>query len=489
MRALFRRSIGLDLGSHAVKAVTVRQRPWGPRLARTGQVPVVDGDPAAAVRLLVKPGRSGERVNLGLSGTGAFFRWLDLPRMSGLSAAKRRQAAAFALESHLPVGLEELTVDVARWQTSARGGSRGLVFGLARSKIERTLAELEGSGPKPQAVSLDTIGLLAAAEAAGVVNGVVIDLGQTKSTVLCLVRGELAGLGFVETAGESFDRHLAGERECSLDQARAAKEAMADPQETVDVFGPVLESLSQGAARIIRAASLEAGPQPQALYLSGGLSRLPGLGRFLGKSLSLEAAALNPLRRPLAPEMIPALGLALDGRQFNLGRDLVRPVALARQIKLAAGALALVLVLGGANLWQELEQRRQALARLTAAEAALFKENLPQVTKVVSPVRQMQTELDKARDELAALKKSAGQPVLEILLSLDKLAQGKAIQLGEIVIDGPKIILAGRAQGFEVLTAFQAALSDQGEFKDVARESSRIEGLDKGVRFRLRMKR
>jgi len=495
---LSKRTIGLDLGSLAVKAVAVKNGLLGPRLARAEQV-FIPGEAGDDERAFVLAGldrafKSGSPVVLALPGSQAFYRWLDLPRMSGLSRAKQRQAAVFALENHLPVGLESLAVDVGRWLRAGKDsgrdeGTRSLVFGFPRRAIGLALDEAARAGFKVERVSLDTLGLLAAAERAGVGDGVVVDLGHSKTTVLCLAGGELIGLGFVDTAGGKLDQHLAAAQDLPLAEARAAKERISGPKEAAKLFGPVLKELNREVGRIIRAAFPDNERQPKGLYLSGGLSRLPGIQGFLGSALRLESAPLNPLRRPVDPELVPALGLALAGPEFNLGRELIPGQSARRLIVLAVGVLAVVLILGGANLYKSLAARRQTLAQLTEAEERLVRERLPHLTRIVSPLRQVKGELDKAKAELAGLETESSGPVLDTLLALDKVAQARSIKISEVVIDGPRMNLSGRAASFEALTGFQEGLVKEAGFSEVSRQSGRLEGPGGGVLFRLRMKR
>ena len=491
-----KRTAGLDQGSLALKAVAVKNGLFGLRLSRAQQIfiPREEGELAHGLADLGRSFKSGGSVVLSLSGSRAFFRWLDLPRMSGLSRAKQRQAAAYALENHLPVGLESLAVDVGRWLKPDKGssggeGTRGLVFGLSRQAIAQALDEAAQAGFKVERVSLDTMGLLAAAERAGVENGVVVDLGHSKTTVLCLAQGELIGLGFVDMAGEELDRHLASARDIPLAEARAVKERLTEPKEANELFGPVLKELGKEVGRIVRAAFPDHDRQPEGLFLSGGTSRLPGLPGMLGSALKLDSSPLNPLRRPVDPELVPALGLALAKPEFNLGRELIPQQSARRLIVLTIGVLAVVLILGGANLYQGLTTRRQTLARLIAAEEKLVRQSLPHLTRIVSPLRQVKGELDKAKAELSGLETGSSGPVLDTLLALDKVARAGAIKISEVVIDGPRMNLSGRAASFEALAGFQEGLAAQAGFSEVNRQSGRMGGPGQGVLFRLRMKR
>lgn len=483
--------IGLDLGRSGLKAVVLGLGPFGPGLRRALIEPSAELNPGSPDPLagLDRAFRGRPGAGLGLDGGRAFYRWLDLPRMQGLSKPKRRAAATFALEQDLPVGLDRLAVDVGRWLKPTREGQRALAFGLDRDQVQEALERLDQAGIPGRFVSLDTLGLIGAAEAAGVGEGLVLDLGQAKTTILCFRSGRIAGLGFSDIAGDEFDRHLA--RTLNLDpaQAREHKESLDSPARTGELFGPMLKKLAREADRIVKAASPALEQGPGRLYLCGGSSRLPGLGSFLAGELSLERDELKPLRKPVEPEFMAAVGLALADPGFDLGREFRNGKSSPRPLILALIALALALGLGWANLHQALEQRRTALAGLVAAEKSLVRRAAPNLTRIVSPLRQLRTERTRLAQELESLKSGPGKPVIDTLSDLERLASAQNIELDEVVVDGPKISLSGSAGSFDILSRFQESLMTGGGFAEVERRSGKMEGGAAGVRFTLEVRR
>ncbi len=481
------KTLGLDLGSRAVKAVWIKQGLAGASLLRAESALIEAGEVDQALKTVLNKRRRHDLVLAGLSGHKAFYRWLNLPKLSG---AKLRQAAGFELEAHLPVGVERLAVDLIRLSSSPNGGVQGLTFGYDKQRIALALADLNQARITPQVISLDTVGLLSAARAVGLENGVVVDVGASKTSVLCLAKGAPVGLGFLDAAGRAFDRHLAREEGRSLSEARAFKESLTDAVEVRERLATPLTSLSQGVARIIKAAYPDPLAKPESIALSGGQARLPGLGAVLAEVVGLEVRPLSPLGDLLPPEMVPAWGLALSDESFNLGRAEGLRLIPARQFKLLAGALALILILIGGNIYTSLHSRQETLNQLKAAEKKIVEENLPHVPRVVSPVTQMENELDRAKEELAALTRGRSEGlILETLLNLHRLTEGKNIQLSEVYFDGPRLSLVGRAPGFEVVEEYKTALSKAPGFKEVVIESSQLGGAGKGVKFRLGIKR
>jgi len=481
------RLLGLDIGSAAIKAAWVKLGLGGIKLLRSDQTRIEADGAGQALGRLLKSGRHSDLIAAGLGGHKAYFRIIDLPRLSG---ARLRQAAAFELENHLPVTGDSLAVDLINLEGRRADGLKGLAFGLSRQRLEASLAELGPARIKPHVVSLDTIGLIAAARLAKADSGLILDLGAAKTTMLRLKDGRPLDLGFSSLAGWALDRHLARSNGWSMDKARQFKEDLSRPEETLTRLGPPLEELAREISLFLKAASLDEEDFPERIYLCGGTSRLPGLGDFLARTLDLEVRWLKPLDQPVAPELVPALGLAVSEVDFNLARGDRRVARTSGDLKLVALGLGLIAVLAGANLYLRLHQAFQAREAIIEAKVALLRQNLPHLGRVVSPLAQMETELSKAKEEVSALTRGRTEGlVLETLLTLNRLAQGKGVTLDEIVFDGPNLIVAGLAEGFDKLEEFQAALNQEPGFSEVTLETSRREGSGQGVRFRLRIKR
>lgn len=481
------RLLGLDLGAGAIKTVWLRMGLGGPNLIKTAQADSDSPDLGQVLANLLYRRPRADLEIAGLPGQKSLFRWLNLPPLSG---AKLRTAARFGLEDDLPVGLEDMAVDLARLARGPNKSFKGLAFALSRERIASFLALAAEVGWRPQVVSLDAVGLLAAAEAAGVESGAVVDLGAAKTTVLCLSQGRLAGLDFLPTAGHALDRHLARSKGWSMAQARHFKENLSRPEEAASLLGPPLAELCQGIGQVIRAALAQYEVTPSCLYLCGGTSRLPGLSDLLADQLDLPVEYLNPLAGELEPEFVSAAGLALSGEGFNLGREMGLSATPAGQLKIIAALGGLILILAGANIYLRLEEKTDRLNELKAMAAQTLSQNMPQLSRVVSPVAQMETELTKAQEELAALRRGQGEGrILDFLLLIDEHGQAGGVRYQEIFFDGPAISLTGWAENFDRVEALRQALAGEPVLKQVTLESSGRDGSGAGVKFRMKIRR
>ncbi len=477
---------GLDLGSHSIKTAVIRIGPGGAKTLKTVQATIDSEEPDRALAEAALVARRAEVVSVGIGGERAFYRRLDLPRLSG---EKLRKAALYELEDRLPVPVDGLRVDLLPQPSPSHSGQTVWAFAVDRAAVEAALASLDSAGAAVQVVSLDVLGLIGAAQAAGVEDGVVLDIGAAKTTIACFAEGRPIDLGHTDLAGDELDRRFARLRDCSLEEGRAFKEALAEADETEAACGSFLTDLAADVGRVVRAAYAFHPDGPERLYLSGGTARLAGIDSILGRKLNLSAEPLRPLDEPTAPEFTAAVGLALAGTGFNLGRDLASHPSTGRLIKLTAAALAAAVILAGANIYRELEQRREALKAVKAAQVKLIRDNLPHLRRVVSPLKQMELELAKAVQEQAALERGRAKgQVLEALLTLNKLVEDGGVTLSEVVFDGPRLTLAGKADSFDELEEFQVKLSAEKSLGRVKLDSSRM-AAGGGVKFKLRISR
>src|SRR5579864_3919000 len=135
-------SIGLDLGSHTLKAVEVVPSGGGFKVTHLAAAPtpagaVADGAAAsadvlgAAIRnLMIAAGIKGTRVVTALGGEAVIVRELKLPEMP---PAELEQAVAYEAERYLPYGVREVSRDFQvlgrpwrrdRWRSSSSRRAR-----------------------------------------------------------------------------------------------------------------------------------------------------------------------------------------------------------------------------------------------------------------------------------------------------------------------------------------------------------------------------
>jgi type IV pilus assembly protein PilM len=321
-------SVGLDIGTTAVRLVQVGTHRGQPRVQRSGEVGLPQGAVregevadveavAAAIKTLwaqVKP--SSKRVHLGLANRRVVIRQVDLP---WLPLDELRASLPFQAQDLLPMPVETALLDF--WpleEVTTPSGvrlQRGLLVAAARETAEKTVAAVQRAGLVP--VSLDILPLAliralaswapdavaddAPVEAlvdvgADVTNIVVHRLGQPLFVRTLLLGGSAATEAVASSLGISFEEaeHLKRSADLLAPQAAETVTVLAALEEPVEMLAREIA----GSLQYYRATSSSTGPV-QRLLLTGGGARLRGLTTALAYAgLPVEVAdpfaALSP---------------------------------------------------------------------------------------------------------------------------------------------------------------------------------------------------
>ena len=169
--------IGLDIGTHAVRAVELTVQGGHQALQRFGQVDlpvgaVADGEVVdsvavgQALKQLWAQGKfSHRRVVVGVSSQRTIVRLADVPAMSD---AELRTALKFEAEDLIPIPVEEAVLDFSTVDSQLPSDAgeapkmRILLAAAQRDMVNGHLAALKASGLKPLAVDPVALALLRA---------------------------------------------------------------------------------------------------------------------------------------------------------------------------------------------------------------------------------------------------------------------------------------------------------------------------------------
>ena len=179
------RALGVDVGSHSLKAVLVRSGWSGVRVLSALEVPLGGRAPKSALtEVLVKLGETPDVTCVSLDRASALFRTVQLPFSDRRKVAK---AAPYAAEEVLPVGLDKVRVGCLD-ALPGRGGLYQIpVMAIPRPHLEGRRA-VRVDDEDPPRVQLDSVGvaeaLLASGQAPARGEGVLlIDVGARKTTL------------------------------------------------------------------------------------------------------------------------------------------------------------------------------------------------------------------------------------------------------------------------------------------------------------------
>lgn len=489
---LMKNVLGLDVGSHTLKAVELRQTLRGLEPVQLRVHPRADPEAELAEvlqRFLRMHQLSTDHVACALPSDRLSSRRLEFP----FRDRKRLiPAVPFEVESQTPFNLEDVVVD---WEIVGTKGNHSTVSAtlVPREVVSELLRELSGAGCDPRIL-----------EAEGLVLGnltslfdlpgtrLLVDLGHRKTT-LCLLRDEQPiATRSIPVGGLAITRAIARDRGWSDEDAERAKCEDGVFHLGFNSASPgavaLLDKLSREIVRTLESLEPVLGGSPEsevaAMTLMGGSARLLRIDEYLSERSSIPAARIS-----LPPEaegasivaggdpvlFAPAIALALrasgqprtrmnfrqdefayrtDLRQM-FGKDM-RPAAI-----MAGIALLLIGASTATNI--TLESRRAEL--LQAEIDRLYAEAVPgdrPANSTAAMTRALQEARDRA-DFLGAYGKDL--TALDLLTELSRRVPADLdVQFDELDIDRRSIRVKVTAPSFEAADRLTSELARKPPF-------------------------
>ena len=471
---MLRNVLGLDAGTHSLKAVELQQnlRSFEPVQQRSRVRPDPNTPTAPLLAEFVElHGFDTDYVVAALPGDSLSTRTVSFPFRE---RRKLAQAVPFAIEEELPFDLADMVID---W--TLIGGDRTSAEVLAilapRTAVAESIAALEEAGCAPQILEAEGLvlgNLCSVFELPGC--RLLADLGHRKTTFCLVVDEQSVAARTVQIGAGELTAALAADRGLSLADAERVKCDEGVFTEGFRTAGPQTTAFLDRLTREIVQTAAAIDPHLSGRPLDG--VTLFGGGALLERLdvLITERTGIPTTRLPLPPEgpghgfvaggppvlYAPAIALALRGTNAaNTSIDLRKDefavrVDLARTLRpfrvtgwIAATAALLAGVSFGTRTLLDVRQ-----ANATEAETAqLWTEafpNRPVPGNVVSALRQeVQTAQDRA-DFLGVYRGNLS--ALDLLVEISsRVPEQLEIGLEEIAIDRQAIRMKVSAKNFQ----------------------------------------
>lgn len=349
-----RSSVGLDLGSHTLKAAEVVRADGAFKVTRIGTAQTPPGavskgvaaDPEAlgpAIRnLLQEAGIRTKQVATALGGQAVIIRELTVPEMP---EAELEQTMGFEAERHLPAGVGEVRRHYrVQGRMPEERQLKVLLVAAGKDLVDRHLAPVAMAGLASAVMEVTPFSMIrAVAQRDGQADKatVYVDLGAESSDILVLDRGWLRLARNIPIGGNALTKAIAEALNLDLAAAQVLKQQRArllfereQPDDTVlgqlhQAILPVIASLTAELRRSLDFYLARLGGHGVSkVVLTGGTAKLENLAPFLNRELGLPVEIGNPFgpckadaRFPpeyvadVAPTMAVAVGLALRGAQ------------------------------------------------------------------------------------------------------------------------------------------------------------------------------
>ena len=335
--------LGLDIGSHAVKAVHLASTKTGLVLKALGvanlpQGAIVEGniaEPDAIIQVvqgLLKSQKAKiKNVCTSVSGYSVIIKKINLPITTRDELSETIEVEA---EQYIPFDISEVNVDfeILGQSESAEGQMDVILVAAKKDVIDSYIEILVESGLIPTIIDVDVFALQNAFQASYPdISGTValIDIGANKFNVNVIKEGislftRDAPMGGARITEEIQD-HFGVEYNTAEDIKLGAEEA-PDPAVISDI---VSRSVENWVAETKRALEFLESTYPEdqltEIYLSGGSCRFEGLSQYMSQETGVPVKLFNPLINVgidqkkfdpayieyITPQLAVCLGLAL----------------------------------------------------------------------------------------------------------------------------------------------------------------------------------
>jgi general secretion pathway protein L len=507
---LARRILGLDLGSHAAKAVELRQTLRGLEVVQLRHL-LFDDPPGVGNELrdlLQLHDLPRDYVVVSLPGDRISTRRLAFPFRD---RRKIGAAVPFEVEGQVPFELDEYFVD---WEVvGQRKNETDVVATLAaRAEVGMLLETLRDAGVSPRIVEAEGLvlsNLSSVFELPGA--RLLADIGHRKTTLCLCVDGRALASRTVPVAGLALTRALARDRDVSEVEAERLKLEQG-------VLGGgthpgALEVLDRLAREILRTVgsleSLLSGGLAglKCVHLLGGSGRLHRLDEFLSERTGLPTQRLPLPAGELGSAFLaggdpllfgPAMALALRGSSRAATRMNLRQGEhgsridyrqMVRELRPTFALAGAALVLGALSLGTRmaLDARRADAAEHRAR--ALVAEALPDQPAAPNPLEAMQTAVQSAQRRADTLGVYRGNlSALDILTEISRLVPPNLdVVFEELSIDRQVIQIKGHSPSFGSVDALRAKLAQFGPFAEITVGDITADARRGGQNFNVRI--
>ncbi len=345
MISFFRRSrstIGLDIGSSTVKAVSVDHGGSSPLVTAIAHHPlppgaILEGEivnaeaVAAGIRSAIEAlGVPPRCVVTAVGGRDIMVKKIRMDRMAAVDA---REAIRWEAEQYVPFEMSGVQLDFQVLDVDADGPEMDVLLVAAkRELVDQRLALLKAAGLSASVVDVAAFAL----HNAFVQNypqcergiAALVDIGREGSTILIQQEGVPVLNRDVPFGTRSVEAELQRAHDLASEEAeRLVRGGDERPETYASTFDEALAALAMHIERTLAFLAIDGveGSGVSTIYLSGGGARMPRLAEVLAGSLHARIEVANPLQRlrvhpaaggqlgggGIAPMLMQAVGLGL----------------------------------------------------------------------------------------------------------------------------------------------------------------------------------
>lgn len=301
--------LGLDIGSHTIKAVEMTKTGEGYSITGYGMMPV-DGEEYrrdAITDLVRTAGIKTKRTVSAVSGRSVIVRYVNMLQMSDEDL---RGAIRFEADKYIPFDIDEVQLDCVRLEGAEAGAGMGgemkvLLVAVKRTLIDEHVQMLDRCGLQPNIIDVDAFALGNAFELKSILSPRIedeekviglVDIGATK-TDINIVKGSTSFFTReIYLAGGDFTEAIAKRLDFGLGEAEALKRDPGDSlEEVVDSVAPIIDDLANEIHLSFDYFENQYDREVEEVCLSGGGSCFPLLEETFGNIFEKKTYRWDPL--------------------------------------------------------------------------------------------------------------------------------------------------------------------------------------------------
>ncbi|MCK5193018.1 MAG: type IV pilus assembly protein PilM [Desulfobulbaceae bacterium] len=335
-------TIGLDIGSHAVKICELKDTKSGLQLISLGSARLPEGavddgelrDPdavALTIKALMKNLKiKSKKVGISISGYSVILKKINLAVMGDTELEEHIQSEA---EQYIPFDISEVYLDFQDLKTGSEDEGRTDVMLVAAKKdvVDIYLDMLKSIGLKTVLVDVDAFALENSFEVTSGQEGniLLVDIGSSKMNINIISGGASLFARDIAFGSRQLTELIQDKFDLSFEDAEALKTGAAEPGDNQEDLEEIFVSTTtQWALEIKKAIDFYNSNFPESplvkLVLSGGGARVKGLDTFFAEDTGIPVEVFNPFisvtaddkkidpdyLQYIAPEMAISMGLA-----------------------------------------------------------------------------------------------------------------------------------------------------------------------------------
>lgn len=304
--------IGLDIGSHSVKAVEIENRGGQYAITGYGQTGVLDDEtrPQAISNLIRRCGFRSKRAAVAVSGKSVIVRYLSMIRMSDDELEK---AIEFEADKYIPFNVSDVVMDCKKLDDNQPGleldnlsddKMRVLLVAAKKSLVLDVVNQVSSAGLSPQIVDVNAFAIgnafelnceVSEDEGRGEKVVALIDVGARK-TNMNIVRGSTSYFTReVYLGGDDFTTTLSKRLGVPPEEAEKLKRTPGDREgEVEEGMSQIFEDLGNEILLSFDYFENQFDSTVEEIYFSGGGARIPFLDRVFERIFSRPVQTWDP---------------------------------------------------------------------------------------------------------------------------------------------------------------------------------------------------